>query len=127
MLTVLEKGRPGESYNIGAANERRNADIVERLCALLDELAPAARNASIGGKIKRYNELVTFVKDRPGHDRRYAIDFTKLTRELGWKPAHDLGAGLRDTVRWYLDNPAWIEHVRTGAYREWMATNYDRR
>ncbi len=104
---VLTRGRTGETYNIGGHNEWPNLRIVERVCDLVDELAP-----QFGGNTRR---LITFVKDRPGHDRRYAIDATKLQDELGWKPAHDFGQGLRETVRWYLDNQAWVKAVSTPA------------
>ena len=100
---VLTRGRPGETYNVGGRNEWPNLRIVERICDLADELAP-----HLGGHSRR---LITFVKDRPGHDRRYGIDSTKLERELGWSPAHQFDQGLRETVRWYLDNQAWVRQV----------------
>lgn len=101
---VVEKGRPGETYLIGARGEQRNIDLVKRLCAILDELVPRQ-----GGR--SYAELITFVTDRPGHDARYAIDPTKVERELGWRPAYDLAAGLKATVQWYLDNNAWCRRA----------------
>jgi dTDP-glucose 4,6-dehydratase len=115
ILLALEKGRPGEKYNIGGGNERTNLQVVDALCAILDRELPAAQNPSLGGK-KSYSELKTFVKDRPGHDRRYAIDATKARTELGWRPRHDFEAGLAETVRWYLRNRAWCEAVQAGRY-----------
>jgi dTDP-glucose 4,6-dehydratase len=114
---VLEGGRVGETYNVGGWNEKANLDVVRTVCALLDELAPRSGGGS-------YAEQIAFVKDRPGHDRRYAIDARKLERELGWKPAETFETGLRKTVQWYLANTRWVEHVQSGAYREWIATQY---
>jgi dTDP-glucose 4,6-dehydratase len=113
---VLERGRPGETYNIGGNSEKKNIDVVNLLCRVLDELRPR----SAGG----YAELIDFVKDRPGHDRRYAIDASKLKRELGWQPTESFASGLRKTVQWYLDNQAWAGEVTSGAYRNWIAANY---
>ena len=113
---VLAQGRPGEVYNIGGWNEQRNIDIVHTLCSLLDELRPDAIGA--------YARLITFVKDRPGHDQRYAVDARKIARELGWRPAETFGSGIRKTVYWYLDNQTWVDRVRSGAYREWMSRQY---
>jgi dTDP-glucose 4,6-dehydratase len=110
LLTVVEKGRIGESYNIGGINERRNIDVVNAICDLVDELAP---NKDIGPR----RELITYVTDRPGHDLRYAIDCTKIDRELGWKPRETFETGLRKTVQWYLDNPEWWGDIRSGRYR----------
>ncbi len=117
--TVLEKGKPGETYNIGGNSERANIDVVTTICDLVDELRPPA------GAPRR--SLITFVADRPGHDRRYAIDAAKIKRELGWEPAERFESGLRKTVLWYLDHPQWVESVRTGAYREWIEQNYAER
>jgi dTDP-glucose 4,6-dehydratase len=114
---VLEAGRPGETYNIGGWNEQPNLEVVRTVCALLDALRPRADGRS-------YAEQVTFVKDRPGHDRRYAIDARKIERELGWKPAESFETGLRKTVQWYLDHAGWVERVQTGAYRDWIAQHY---
>jgi dTDP-glucose 4,6-dehydratase len=118
--TVLQHGRIGETYNIGGNSERTNIDVVRTICDLVDEMRPQAGSAS------RRN-LITFVKDRPGHDRRYAIDASKISQELGWKPAEQFESGLRKTVEWYLGNTAWVEGVKTGAYREWISKNYSER
>ena len=114
---VLQAGKLGEVYNIGGWNEKPNLEIVHTVCALLDELRPRTDGNS-------YREQITFVKDRPGHDRRYAIDARKLERELGWKPAETFESGIRKTVQWYLDNPEWVAHVQSGAYREWVQKQY---
>jgi len=116
---VLARGRVGETYNIGGWNEKPNLEIVHAVCGLLDEL-----KAHPDGP---YARLVTHVTDRPGHDRRYAIDASKIERELGWRPAETFESGLRKTVRWYLDNAAWVERVQNGAYREWLSANYGQR
>jgi dTDP-glucose 4,6-dehydratase len=114
---VLEAGRVGETYNIGGWNEKPNLDVVHTLCAILDELSPRTDG-------KPYKEQITYVKDRLGHDRRYAIDATKIERELGWKPAETFETGIRKTVQWYLDNQAWVANVTSGAYREWLGKQY---
>ena len=113
---VLAHGRVGETYNIGGWNEKPNVEIVETVCALLDEMRPDPAGP--------YLRLVKHVVDRPGHDRRYAIDARKIERELGWRPAETFESGLRKTVRWYLDHAGWVERVQTGAYRKWLSTNY---
>ena len=115
--SVLAKGRLGEVYNIGGWNEKANLDIVHTICALLDELRPRANK-------KSYREQIKFVADRPGHDRRYAIDARKIERELGWKPAETFETGIRKTVQWYLDNQEWVSHVQSGDYRKWVEKNY---
>jgi dTDP-glucose 4,6-dehydratase len=117
---VLDRGRVGETYNIGGNSERANIDVVTAICDLVDEMRPQA-----GGGSRR--DLITFVKDRPGHDRRYAIDATKIARELGWRPAEEFETGLRKTVRWYLDHSEWVENVRTGSYLDWIKQNYTER
>ncbi len=124
---VLTGGRPGETYNIGARNEMTNIDVVRAVCALLDELAPApARDLcdARGHPVRAYAELIAFVADRPGHDRRYAIDAARIERELGWRPAESFATGLRRTVEWYLANPDWTARVQSGAYREWIGLQY---
>lgn len=116
---VLEAGQPGQTYNIGGWNEKPNLEIVRTICALLDELRPRADGRS-------YREQITHVADRPGHDRRYAIDARKIERELGWKPAETFETGIRKTVQWYLDHPEWVQRVQSGAYREWVQKQYGR-
>lgn len=118
--SVLERGHVGETYNIGGNSERKNLDVVNTICDLVDEMSP---NPAIGPRRK----LITFVADRPGHDRRYAIDAAKIAGEIGWKPAEAFEGGLRRTVRWYLDNIAWVSNVRTGAYLKWIEQNYAER
>lgn len=113
---VLARGRLGETYNVGGWNEKTNLEVVYTLCDLLDELKPKATGS--------YRDQIAFVKDRPGHDRRYAIDARKLERELGWKPAETFETGLRKTVQWYLDNQVWVQDVVSGEYRNWVAKQY---
>ncbi|MBX3600259.1 MAG: dTDP-glucose 4,6-dehydratase [Rubrivivax sp.] len=113
---VLARGQVGEVYNVGGWNEKPNLEIVQAICALLDELRPDPAGP--------YARLVTHVKDRPGHDRRYAIDARKIERELGWRPAETFATGIRKTVQWYLDHADWVAQVQSGAYRDWVATNY---
>ena len=115
---VLDAGRPGETYNIGGWNEKANLDVVHTLCDLLDELAPKAGS---------YKKQIAFVADRPGHDRRYAIDARKIERELGWRPAETFETGLRKTVQWYLANQEWVRKVQSGEYQQWINKNYEGR
>jgi dTDP-glucose 4,6-dehydratase len=114
---VLEAGAPGETYNIGGCNEKANIDVVHTLCAILDEARPRADGQG-------YATQITFVKDRPGHDRRYAIDAGKIERELGWRPAETFESGIRKTVHWYLENEGWVQNVTSGAYRDWIERQY---
>ena len=116
--TVLAKGVLGETYNIGGWNEKANLDVVKTICQILDDLKPRTDG-------KSYAEQITFVKDRPGHDRRYAIDASKVERDLGWRPAETFDTGIRKTVQWYLDNPQWVEGVVSGSYRDWLQKQYN--
>ena len=115
---ILEGGRVGETYNIGGGNEQTNLDVVQALCAILDELQPRADGRS-------YTSQIAFVKDRPGHDRRYAVNAGKIARELGWKPQETFETGIRKTIAWYLDNQSWVANVTSGAYRRWIDKQYD--
>jgi dTDP-glucose 4,6-dehydratase len=117
---VLARGRIGETYNVGGNSEQRNIDVVETLCSLLDELVSSSQH-------RPHAKLITYVKDRPGHDRRYAIDASKICAELGWQPAETFATGLRKTVAWYLGNRAWCENITSGSYRHWMERNYANR
>jgi dTDP-glucose 4,6-dehydratase len=114
---VLSKGKVGEVYNIGGRCERPNIEIVKTVCGLLDKMRPSSA-------FTPHASLMTFVKDRPGHDRRYAIDCGKIEKELGWTPKETFESGLKKTIQWYLDNPEWIQSIQTGAYREWMDRQY---
>jgi dTDP-glucose 4,6-dehydratase len=110
--TVLARGIPGQTYNIGGRQEMSNLEVVRQVCEILDDLVPARTP---------YADLVAFVKDRPGHDRRYAMDIAKIERELGWQPRETFASGLRKTIQWYLENSQWVEHVTSGSYREWIS------
>lgn len=116
---VLQQGRIGETYNVGGNNEQSNLTVVKTICAILDELAPKPD--------LRHSSLITFVKDRPGHDRRYAIDCSKIKRDLGWQPRENFDSGLWKTVQWYLSNPTWVEQIQSGAYQNWLQQNYGNR
>jgi dTDP-glucose 4,6-dehydratase len=116
--SVLANGKPGETYNIGGWNEKTNLEVVHTLCDILDQLAP---------KSASYRDQITYVKDRPGHDRRYAIDARKIERELGWKPTETFDSGIRKTVRWYLDHQEWVRDVQSGDYLKWVEQNYSKR
>lgn len=120
LRVVLANGRPGEVYNIGGRNERRNIDVVRAVCVLLDELRPLSF-------AETHASLITYIKDRPGHDRRYAIDARKIERELGWKPAESFETGIRKTVQWYLANLDWVKNVASGEYQKWLDTHYGNR
>lgn len=117
---VLSKGRLGETYNIGGCNEKPNLEVVRTICELLDEMCP-------NDPIVPHSTLIQFVKDRPGHDRRYAVDASKIVRELGWRPNESFETGIRKTIRWYLDHEGWVEEVSSGAYRDWIAMQYPSR
>jgi len=114
---VLAQGRLGETYNVGGWNEKANLDVVRSICSILDELRPKTDGTG-------YATQITYVQDRPGHDRRYAIDARKLERELGWKPAETFESGIRKTVQWYLDNQDWVNNVTSGQYRQWLEQHY---
>jgi dTDP-glucose 4,6-dehydratase len=113
---VLEKGRLGQTYNIGGRNEKTNLEVVQTICAILDELHPKSSGS--------YVDQITFVKDRPGHDRRYAIDASKIENELGWRPSETFETGIRKTVQWYLENTSWVDGVQSGSYRAWIDKQY---
>ncbi|HEX6502157.1 MAG TPA: dTDP-glucose 4,6-dehydratase [Terriglobales bacterium] len=115
--TVLAGGRPGETYNIGGCNQKPNIEVVETVCSILDELCPK-------DPVVPHRKLITYIKDRPGHDRRYAIDARKIDRELGWRPRETFESGIRKTIEWYLQHTEWIKDVTSGNYRQWIATHY---
>jgi dTDP-glucose 4,6-dehydratase len=123
LRAILADGEPGETYNVGGHNEMPNLEIVTLICRLLDERSPATATKAGGS----HEKLITFVTDRPGHDRRYAIDATKILRDLGWQPAETLATGLRKTVEWYLAHQDWVAGVQSGAYREWITLQYKER
>lgn len=118
LYKVVTEAKPGSTYNIGGHNEKKNLDVVKTVCALLDELKPSEGH---------YADLITYVNDRPGHDRRYAIDSTKIQNELGWKPEETFETGMRKTVEWYLSNDEWVSNVKSGAYQSWIEQNYEKR
>lgn len=118
LYTVVKNAETGTTYNIGGHNEKKNIDVVMKVCELLDQLRP---------KATPYSDQITYVQDRPGHDRRYAIDAAKIEKELGWKPEETFETGLKKTVEWYLNNAEWIEHVKSGAYQNWIEENYEKR
>jgi dTDP-glucose 4,6-dehydratase len=118
LIRVLQAGRLGATYNIGGWNEKTNLEVVEAICAILDELRPQSN-------CRAHAEQINFVRDRPGHDRRYAIDARKIERELGWRPQESFETGIRKTVKWYLENEAWVEGVTSGAYRQWVTKHYE--
>ena len=122
---AFEKGKPGEVYAVGGGNERRNIDLVNQICTILDDIAPPVEVPQLRERgLKSYSELIRFVEDRPGHDHRYAIDSARITRELGWKAEVPFEAGLRRTVEWYLSNPKWVDQASGGSYEEWIEKNY---
>ena len=120
MRLALKRGRPGETYNVGGNSEKTNLEVVNALCAILDELRP-------NPLITHHSSLITQVPDRPGHDRRYAMDSRKIQGELGWKPRERFDTGLRKTVKWYLDHMAWVDGITSGEYRNWVDLNYAKR
>ncbi|NLY34248.1 MAG: NAD-dependent epimerase/dehydratase family protein, partial [Alcaligenaceae bacterium] len=115
--TVLAKGIPGDTYNIGGGNERTNLDVVQAICDVLDEIHPCASGQS-------YHRQIAFVADRPGHDRRYAINGEKIAQELGWHPQETFATGLQKTIQWYLNNSDWVQNVQNGSYQDWMTLHY---
>jgi dTDP-glucose 4,6-dehydratase len=117
ILRVLNDGVVGETYNVGGESEKTNLEVVRKVCAVLDELRPLSSGES-------YERLIEHVTDRPGHDRRYAVDITKINKELGWTPNRTFETGIKETVQWYLDHQEWIDRVRSGAYRDWVAKQY---
>ena len=122
---ILASGRPGETYNVGGNCEKKNIDVVKNICRELELVRPAAANPALKGR--KYSDLITFVRDRPGHDRRYAIDASLIRRELGWKPAHNFESGLKSTVSWYLQNTAWLASIKKASYSGWLKKNYSLR
>lgn len=120
IYTVLQKGKVGETYNIGGNCEKKNIDIVETICDILDEIKPNPKG-------KSYKDQITFVKDRPGHDFRYAMDISKIKKELGWQPTESFETGIRKTINWYLNNQEWVKRITSGEYREWISKNYGKR
>jgi dTDP-glucose 4,6-dehydratase len=122
---AFEKAKPGETYAVGARNERRNIDLVNQICNVLDEVAPPIEVPILREQgLESYSELISFVEDRPGHDHRYAVNPAKITRQLGWQAEVGFEAGLRRTIEWYLSNPQWVEQASSGSYGDWIEKNY---
>lgn len=119
LYQVLTEATVGETYNIGGHNEQKNIDVVKAICHLLEELAP-----NKPGGIVNYEDLITYVTDRPGHDLRYAIDASKIEQDLGWRPQESFDTGLRKTVKWYIDNQEWVQHIQSGEYQNWIQQQY---
>jgi dTDP-glucose 4,6-dehydratase len=122
---ILKEGKIGETYNIGGECEQKNIDIVKKICMRLEERMPSKKNLKLKGK--RYIDLIKFIKDRPGHDRRYAINCDKIKKELKWKPAYNFESGLEYTIDWYIKNEEWIKNIKTGKYKKWISENYSKR
>jgi dTDP-glucose 4,6-dehydratase len=128
IYAIITKGSIGETYNVGGENELPNIDVVNRICQSMDSLYPISSNPTLpSNKLNHYKDLITFVKDRPGHDHRYAINCDKIKNNLNWKPSVTFPSGLTKTIQWYLDNPQWINNIRTGQYKSWLQKNYDSR
>jgi dTDP-glucose 4,6-dehydratase len=126
--TILSKGRPGETYNIGGECEKKNIEVVTSICDVLEETYSSKENVQLRRSgVKRYRDLISFVNDRPGHDRRYAVNCDRIKSDLGWKQRYDFKEGIRHTVKWYVENSAWVECLRSGDYRKWIETNYSTR
>ncbi|MGC8728575.1 MAG: dTDP-glucose 4,6-dehydratase [Elusimicrobiales bacterium] len=119
---VLKKGGNGKTYNIGGESEKKNIEVVKKICDILEELYPSSENPNLSGR--KYKDLIKFVKDRPGHDRRYAINCDKIKKELGWKQKYDFNGGIKQTIKWYLDNKEWINSIKSGDYKKWIKKNY---
>ncbi len=124
---ILSGGKPGETYNVGGECEKKNIEVVQEICDTLEELCPVPGNPLMNGKFARYRDLITFVTDRPGHDRRYAINCDKIKCELGWKQNHNFAQGLKSTIAWFLENPEWVNSIRSGDYQKWIERNYSGR